>query len=101
MKYEQGYTGATHMTKVFVKRTILFLQCDACRKELSRVPIAATESADLFESSEDVAASTHPAEETSYQLESLKTINQCLSAIGETPIVKKKLQQTKYIQEKR
>ena len=35
--------------------------CDACRKELSRVPIAATESADLFESSEDVASSTHPA----------------------------------------
>ena len=34
------------------------------------------------------------------QLESLKTINQCLSAIGETPIVKKKLQQTKYPREK-
>ena len=74
--------------------------CDACRKELSRAPIAATESADLLESSEDVAASTHPAEETSYQLESLETINQCLSAIGETPIVKKKLQQTKYPREK-
>ena len=75
--------------------------CDACRKELSRVTIAATESADLFESSEeDVAASTHPAEETSYQLESLETINQCLSAIGETPIVKKKFQQTKYPREK-
>ena len=27
MKYEQGYTGATHMTNVFVKGTILFLQC--------------------------------------------------------------------------
>jgi len=27
VKYEQGYTGATHMTKVFVKGIILFLQC--------------------------------------------------------------------------
>ena len=27
VKYEHGYTGATHMTKVFVKRTILFLLC--------------------------------------------------------------------------
>ena len=27
VKYGHGYTGATHMTKVFVKGTILFLQC--------------------------------------------------------------------------
>ena len=26
VKYGHGYTGATHMTKVFVKGTILFLQ---------------------------------------------------------------------------
>lgn len=75
--------------------------CDACRKKLSQVPIAETESADLFESSEeDIASSTHPAEETFCQLESLEPINQCLSAIGETPVVKKKLQHTKYQREK-
>ncbi len=27
IKYGHGYTSATHMTKVFVKGTILFLQC--------------------------------------------------------------------------
>ena len=29
VKYGYGYTGATHMTMVFVKRTILFLQCSS------------------------------------------------------------------------
>ena len=29
-KYGQGYRYATHITKVFVKRTKLFLQCEDC-----------------------------------------------------------------------
>ena len=28
-KHGHSYTGETHMTKVFVKGTILFLQCNA------------------------------------------------------------------------
>ena len=64
--------------------------CDACRKKFSKVSTAETESVDLFESSEDVAASSPPDDETFHQLESQESINQRLSAIGETPVVKKK-----------
>ena len=63
--------------------------CDACRKKFSKVSTAETESVDLFESSEDVAASSPPDDETFHQLESQESINQRLSAIGETPVVKK------------
>ena len=73
--------------------------CDACRKKLAQVPVARSESTDQFESSqEDAGASSQ--EEVSYEHESLESINQCLSAIGETPVVKKKLQQAKYPKEK-
>ena len=73
--------------------------CDTCRKKLTQVPIARPESTDQFESSLDDAGASSQ-EEVSYQQESLESINQCLSAIGETPVVKKKLQQAKYPKEK-
>ena len=38
-KYGQGYTGATHMTKVYVKRTILFLQCISCLSQSEHAQI--------------------------------------------------------------
>ena len=66
--------------------------CDACRKELALLP---TES-----SQEDDTADSNSQEEVSYPNDSLDTLNQCLSAIGETPVIKKKLQQTKYPKEK-
>ncbi len=75
--------------------------CDACRKKLAQVTEARAESPDQFESSqEDAGASSQLEEDVSYQHKSLESINQCLSAIGETPVVKKKLQQAKYPKEK-
>ena len=66
-------------------------------------PLPRSESEEVVESSEeevvesgeeDNASSEH--EEVFYQQESLQPLNQCLTAIGETPIAKKKLQQVKY-----
>ena len=76
--------------------------CDDCRKKLTMAPLPRPESEEVVKSSEeevvesgeeDNASSEH---EVFYQQESLQPLNQCLTAIGETPIAKKKLQQVKY-----
>ena len=66
--------------------------CDNCRKKLADMS-SATES-----SEEDVEVGG--TENVLQEEESLDPFNQCLSAIGETPVVKKKLQQVKYPKEK-
>ena len=62
--------------------------CDSCRKQL------AVESNPVNDSDDEI--------DSSYvcQQESLKSINQCLQAIGETPVSKKKLVQASYPKEK-
>ena len=80
--------------------------CDDCRKKLTMAPLPRSESEEVVKSSEeevvesgeeDNASSEH--EEVFYQQESLQPLNQCLTAIGETPIAKKKLQ-VKYRKQK-
>ena len=73
--------------------------CDDCRKKLTVVPLPRSESEEVLESSEEDSASCE-GEEVFYQQESLQPVNQCLTAIGETPIAKKKLQQVKYRKQK-
>ena len=60
--------------------------CDDCRKKLSKVPLPTPESAEAFESSQDDGSANSDPEELSYQQESTEPVNQCLSAIVETPI---------------
>ena len=64
--------------------------CDDCRKKLAKVPTALS-SASEIESESEVYVSVP---------ESLASINQCLGEIGETPVSKQKLQQTKYSKQK-
>ena len=69
--------------------------CDDCRKKLTMAPLPRSESEEVVESSEEVVESgeednaSSEQEEVFYQQESLQPLNQCLTAIGETPIAKK------------
>ena len=79
--------------------------CDDCRKKLAKLPVlsAEVESTDSESQgweSQDVGESSQLEESALHQQESVESLNQCLSAIGETPITKKKLQQVKYPKEK-
>ena len=70
--------------------------CDDCKtKKKSVAPLPRSESEEVVESGEEDSANSE-YEEIFYQQESLQPLNQCLTAIGETPIAKKKLQQVKY-----
>ena len=80
--------------------------CDDCRKKLAQLPTKVSESEELPESSEEDGASSYSehagasgcSEKTVHS--PLQSMNQCLSVIGETPIVKTKLNQAKYPKEK-
>ena len=48
----------------------------------------------MIESSQEDSDASSEREEVFYQHEFLQPMNQCLSAIGETPILKKKLATT-------
>ena len=75
--------------------------CDDCRKKVAKLPAPEAESEAPLESSEEANASSYSlCEELRSPYESLESGNQCLTALGETPIVKKKLQQVKYPKEK-
>lgn len=66
--------------------------CDSCRKKLKELP-------DIPQS--EVIDSDHTAEaDDDYVVEPLFAINHCLTEIGETPIVKKKLRHSKYPEKK-
>lgn len=66
--------------------------CDDCRKKLAKVPTTPQDSsASESESESEVYVDTS---------ESLASLNQYLSAIGETPVSKHKLHQVKYSKEK-
>ena len=65
--------------------------CDSCRKELPRLAVES----DPLDNSDNEFDSTYIC-----QQESLESVNECLQAIGETPIVKKKLVNTNYPKEK-
>ena len=62
-------------------------------------PLPRFESEEVVKSSEEDGASSE-REEAFYQQESLQTVDQCFTAIGETSIAKKKLQQVKYRKQK-
>ena len=51
-------------------------------------------------SQESACASTASEEKVLHQQGSLESVNQCLATIGESPIMKKKLQQVKYPKDK-
>ena len=70
--------------------------CDDCRKMLAKTPLPRSESEEMIESSQEDSDASSEREEVYYQHELLQPVNQCLSAIGETPILKKKLQHVKY-----
>ena len=75
--------------------------CDDCRKKVASIPTPEAESEIPLESSEEACASSHSVyEEECSPHASLEPVNQCLNALGETPIVEKKLQQVKYPKEK-
>jgi len=65
--------------------------CDSCRKELAQLEVES----DPFNNSSNELDSTYIC-----QQESLKSVNECLQAIGETPIIKKKLAYKNYPKEK-
>ena len=77
--------------------------CDNCRKKLAQIsePVSAPEEHGSNESGQDdPSASSQVEEDVFCAQESLDPINQCLGAIGETPIVRKKLDQVRYPKEK-
>ena len=74
--------------------------CDSCRKQLAKIPSKEIESTESCESSHDVSVCGHLEHSDFHNKESLESLNQCLTAIGETPVVKKKLQQIKYPKQK-
>ena len=81
--------------------------CAGCRIELAKIPVAEVNSTESIESGEcsliesALESGACSLQEDAFQKqESLKSLNQCLAAIGETPIAKKKLQQVKYPKEK-
>ena len=62
--------------------------CDNCRKKLAKIPTTSqVSSASELQSESEFYADTS---------ESLASLNQCLGEIGETPVSKHKLHQTKY-----
>lgn len=63
---------------------------DGCRKQLTMAPLPRSESEEVIKSGEEDGASSE-GEEVFHQQESLQPVNQCLTAIGETHIAKKKL----------
>ena len=65
--------------------------CDSCRKELAWLAVES----DPLDNSGNEFDSTYIC-----QQESLESVNECLQAIGEIPIVKKKLVNTNYPKEK-
>ena len=66
--------------------------CDNCRKKLAKIPTTSqVSSASELESESEFYADTS---------ESLASLNQCLGEIGETPVSKHKLHQTKYPKQK-
>ena len=66
--------------------------CDNCRKKLAKIPTTSqVSSASELESESEFYADTS---------ESLASLNQCLGEIGETPVSKRKLHQTKYPKQK-
>ena len=69
--------------------------CDSCRKQLVKLPSTKVDSTELTEAdSSDPNANLQ--ESVLGEQASLVSLNQCLSAIGETPITKKKLRRVKY-----
>ena len=72
--------------------------CDNCRKQLAKLPSTKADSTELTEvdsSDSDVNLQGVFGEQPSFE-----SLNQCLSAIGETPITKKKLRRVKYSKRK-
>lgn len=88
--------------------------CDECRKQLGKLPIPdpTTESSEctpVTESSESVHLEQSDEEsdfcrnleaKSCQDTSTLESVNQCLEEIGETPVVKKKLQQVHYPKDK-
>lgn len=64
--------------------------CDDCRKELAKVPKTISSESELESGCEVYVDVSEP----------LASLNQYLSEIGETPVSKLKLQQTKYSKQK-
>jgi len=74
--------------------------CDDCRKKLAQMPTPSVESTESYGSSQEDASANTQYAESAYQQQSLESLSQCLTSIGETPINKKKLQQVHYPKEK-
>ena len=88
--------------------------CDECRKQMGKLPIPdpTTESSEctpVTESSESVHLEQSDNErdfcrnleaKSCQDTSTLESVNQCLEEIGETPVVKKKLQQVHYPKDK-
>ena len=77
--------------------------CNECRKQLGKLPIPdpTTESSEctpVTESSQSVQLDEES--DSCRNLPTLESVNQCLGEIGETPVVKKKLQQVHYPKDK-
>ena len=74
--------------------------CNDCRKKIAKLPTPEPESETPVGLSEEAYASTYSLSgELCSPHESVESVNQCLIALGETLIVKKKLQQVKYPKE--
>ena len=71
--------------------------CDDCRKKLAKMPATFEASETMSDSEPDLQSEGDVYTESS---ETLTSLNQCLGAIGETPICKSKLQQTRYSKQK-
>ena len=61
--------------------------CDSCRKQLAQIPVELN----LDESCDDDVDSSYTC-----QQDQLESTNECLKAIAEIPVVKKKLVHTSY-----
>ena len=67
--------------------------CDDCKEKIAKLPTPEPESEAPVESSEEAYASTYSLSgELCSPRESVESVNQCLIALGETPIVKKNCQ---------
>lgn len=64
--------------------------CDDCRKKVAMMPTLEAEFEPPLESGEEACASSYSlCEDVNCPLEPLESVNQCLTELGETPIVKK------------
>ena len=106
-KYSGWIYAVTHLTKldILLKREIY----DQCYHwMIEKFPLLVPEAKICNSCRKQLAVESNPVNDwddeidSSYvcQQESLKSINQCLQAIGETPVCKKKLVQTSYPKEK-